>query len=126
MKGAAVFFIFPFLCCAACTQKLDAVSCTQASDLLAMRAMKLQRAEFDAVRDSDKGDHRLLGIHSGVGLIVPGLATKPDTSGYGLRIIEGTDIPCHPDEDELNANALRYAKIYNKKKMQLWQSQAPK
>lgn len=109
---------------AACSQRSDTLGCTTNSDLSAMRALKLESAEDDAVRDTGDGDHRLLGVHSGVGLTVPGLTTNPDTSGYGLRVLEGTDTPCSPEESELNARALRYAKKYNQKKMLLWQPRA--
>lgn len=109
---------------AACSQRGDAVGCTTNSNLSAMRALKLESAEDDAVRDSGNGDHRLIGVHSGVGLTVPALATSPDTSGYGLRVVEGTDTPCSSEERELNSMALRYAKKYNEKKMLLWQPPA--
>lgn len=109
------------LATAACTQKVDPVSCVPKSDLSAMRALRPESAEDDAVRDLKNGDHRLLGVHSGVGLIVPGLDTNPDSSGYGLRVVEGADTPCSPEEGELNAKSLRYAKRFNQKMMMLWQ-----
>jgi hypothetical protein len=108
----------------ACSQKVDAVDCTPHSDLPKMRALNLESAEDDAVRENGNGDHRLLGVHSGVGLSVPGLTINPDTSGYGLRVVEGSDTPCSTEESELNARALRYAKKYNLKKMLLWQPQS--
>ncbi|WP_445145043.1 hypothetical protein [Dyella sp. Tek66A03] len=121
--GIAVLAGVIVLSTTACTQKVDAVGCKSTSDLVAIRALKLESAENDAASDSNKGDHRLLGIHSGVGLMVPGLATNPDTSGYGLRIVEGTDTPCSPEESALNTRALRYARKYNEKKMLLWRPQ---
>jgi hypothetical protein len=108
----------------ACTQKVDAVSCMPTSGLSAMRTLKLESAEDDAMRDSNKGDHRLLGVNSGLGLVVPGLTTNPETSGYGLRVIEGTDTPCSAEEINLNTKTLRYAEKYNQKKMLLWHPQS--
>lgn len=90
-------------------------------DLAAMRALASQNADIDAIRDSNLGDHRLLGIHNGVGLMVPGLTTNPDGSGYRLRVIEGVDTPCSSAENNLNIEAWKYAKIYNQKMMLLWQ-----
>jgi len=105
----------------ACSQKAEPVSCMPKSDVAAMRALKPESAKSDAARDSNNGDHRLLGVHSGVGLLVPGLNTDPYASGYGLRVVEGTDTPCSAEESELNAITLRYAKSYNKEKMLLRQ-----
>jgi hypothetical protein len=106
---------------AACTQKVDAVNCMPKSDVAALMSLKSHYAEADAIRDSSRGDHRLLGLNNGVGLMVPGLSTNPDNSGYGLRVIEGTDTPCSPEEQDLNVEAMLYAKKYNQKKMLLWQ-----
>lgn len=122
--GVAILAGVIALCMTACAQKVDAVGCMPTGSLTAMRALALGIAESDALRDSDKGDHRLLGIHTGVGLMVPGLATNPDTSGCGLRVVEGTDTPCSPEERELNAEALRYAKKYNQQKMMVWHPQS--
>ena len=119
--GIVILASVILLSMAACTQKVDPASCMPKSDVSAMRVLKLESAEDDAARDSKSGDHRLLGIHSGVGLMVPALDTNPYASGYGLRVVEGTDTPCSAEESELNATSLRYAKRYNQKKMLLWQ-----
>lgn len=106
---------------AGCSKKNEAANCKFLSDIKSMNALKLQDAENDARRDNNNGDHRLLGIESGIGLQVPGLVGNPDTSGYGLKIIEGTEIPCDASEHQLNMTALQYAKEYNQQKMLLWQ-----
>lgn len=70
------------------------------------------RAESDARRALEQGDHRLVGIY-GFASETPG-ATYEDRERFGARFIEGTgDDLRYLGEVEYNARAREYAERYN-------------
>jgi hypothetical protein len=115
MKTLKVMLILSLIIMAlpACSRKSS--SCIPASGVDALKPKVIAKAEVDALHAYAAGDHRLIGIHSGMGLMVPGLAGNPDSTPYKINIFEVTDESCDVEEHEVKGNFVKYADKYNKK-----------
>lgn len=80
-----------------------------------LQALRVERAAADALAALEAGDVRLLGV-LGVTCEVPGSVymCSEAEQRYGLRVLKGTsDEPHEGREEELDARARRYARVYN-------------
>jgi hypothetical protein len=97
----------------ACSRKPS--SCIPGGGVDALKLMVISKAEVDAVHAYAAGDHRLIGIHSGMGLMVPELTGNPDLTPYKIKIFEVADESCNAEEHEVKNDFVKYADKYNKK-----------
>jgi hypothetical protein len=97
----------------ACSSKPS--GCITGSGADALKSMVISKAEVHAAHAYSSGDHKLIGIHSGVGLMVPGLAGNPDSTPYKINTVEVDDVSCSVEEHEIKSNFVKYAYIYNRK-----------